>query len=897
MSDGMCRRFIRNGIPTTGATKLESTPAPARTRKSAGISSSWVTLGPSIEGMTMHARHRRPKDLLTGFVQAAAVVAFLLVAAPSIQAQSDPTAEASLTPVPAPTPIPVSQVPALTGEVAALLRGIEVRAEAQKEIDTIARALTTTSTVVEALENETLPLIEGDGPPQVLRDAQTEIVRVERRLSSWFDTLDSRTTQLDADLNDLRRRMAVWEVTLREDDGAELPDALIQQIEETIAAIGATQQKVGVRRAAVLTLHTDAAAQRNRLRALRDQLVDEMEARQLDILRLDSPPLWRSFGGPRQEGLSEQVFETATRNIDVLRNFARDHTREIIRDVVVFVVVLILFIRLGRRAELWVQSDETLKTTAGILQRPVDSSLLVTIMLVGGWFRPSAPNAYLNLLGLILLLIIFRLLPHLIRREMRPSISLLVGLVALYLLVELIPNTLVLHRVCEVFLALFGALACGWTLHRQRSLVGVTKDVWYWAAVWFATAATASFLVAAVANIIGAVAFSSTLAVSTLGSIYDAITLWLFVVVFFGAATVALRTTTARRLLLVRYHSDRILKVSLRFLKALAVVGWAAAALERFGFLDWTLKSLESVFLTEVTLGGFSISVSSVAIFILVTWFSVKLAQFTRFVLDEDVLPRVDLPKGVPATISKTSTYLVVSIGCLVAVAAAGLDLSRATIVIGALGVGIGFGLQNAVNNFVSGLILLFGRPINVEDRIQIGEISGVVKDIGIRATVVRTWQGAEVIVPNATLISDNLINWTLSDTRRRMEIQVGVAYGSPTSKVIELLADVARAHPEVLDDPEPITLFQGFGASSLDFELRAWTEGDFVAIGSDLRLGIDRTLAEHGIEIPFPQRDLHLRSVDSQAADGLVGNREESSTGLSDGEHTDPQSTDDRGT
>jgi len=236
------------------------------------------------------------------------------------------------------------------------------------------------------------------------------------------------------------------------------------------------------------------------------------------------------------------------------------------------------------------------------------------------------------------------------------------------------------------------------------------------------------------------------------------------------------------------------------------------------------------------------------------------------------VLPRLDLPKGVPATISKTSTYVVVTLGCIVAVAAAGLDLSRATILIGALGVGIGFGLQNAVNNFVSGLILLFGRPINVGDKIQIGEISGLVKDIGIRATVVQTWQGAEVIVPNATLISDNLINWTLSDDRRRMEIPVGVAYGTPAEKVIELLTGVARAHDEVLDDPEPKSIFAGFGDSSLDFELRAWTRGDFVAIASDLRVGIDTTLAENGIEIPFPQRDLHLRTVGSKAAARLSG-------------------------
>ena len=258
-------------------------------------------------------------------------------------------------------------------------------------------------------------------------------------------------------------------------------------------------------------------------------------------------------------------------------------------------------------------------------------------------------------------------------------------------------------------------------------------------------------------------------------------------------------------------------------------------------------------------------------------------------------MPRLDLPKGIPATVSKTSTYIILTIGFVIAVAAAGLDLSRLTIVVGALGVGIGFGLQNVVNNFVSGLILLFERPVNLGDRIQVGEISGVVQDIGIRASVVRSWQGADVIVPNAALISDNLINWTLSDQLRRMEIQVGVKYGTSPKRVIELLLGVAGKHHEVVEDPAPVALFTGFGDSSLNFELRAWTVGDFVAIGSDLRVGIEQTLAEHEIEIPFPQRDLHLRSMEPQAADRLAENRVGPPTPAADAGTGDPTIGDSR--
>jgi small-conductance mechanosensitive channel len=202
-------------------------------------------------------------------------------------------------------------------------------------------------------------------------------------------------------------------------------------------------------------------------------------------------------------------------------------------------------------------------------------------------------------------------------------------------------------------------------------------------------------------------------------------------------------------------------------------------------------------------------------------------------------------------------------VGFLFAVNLAGFDLDRFTLLVGAFGVGIGFGLQNVVNNFISGLILLFERPVQVSDRVQVGAMLGFIEHIGIRASVIRTFEGAEVIVPNGQLISDVVTNWTLSDRMRRIDIDVGVAYGTDPQRVLGILREVAVAHPDVLADPAPYVLFMAFGESSLDFSLRAWTSDyeEFLRVGSELRVQIWHALKEAGIEIPFPQRDLHLRS------------------------------------
>ena len=195
--------------------------------------------------------------------------------------------------------------------------------------------------------------------------------------------------------------------------------------------------------------------------------------------------------------------------------------------------------------------------------------------------------------------------------------------------------------------------------------------------------------------------------------------------------------------------------------------------------------------------------------------------------------------------------------------------MNRFAILAGAFGVGIGFGLQTVVNNFVSGLILLTERPIHVGDAIEGADMFGRVQRIGIRSCTIRTFQGAEVIVPNGDLVSRQVINWTRSDRRRRLEIPVGVAYGTDPNQVLGILVDVAKRHPEILDTPEAEALFRGFGDSSLDFELRAWTErfDRYLNIQSDLCVAVTEAFAQAGVTIPFPQRDLHVRSIDASVA------------------------------
>jgi small-conductance mechanosensitive channel len=216
-------------------------------------------------------------------------------------------------------------------------------------------------------------------------------------------------------------------------------------------------------------------------------------------------------------------------------------------------------------------------------------------------------------------------------------------------------------------------------------------------------------------------------------------------------------------------------------------------------------------------------------------------------------------------TLLTLTGYLVYTIAILFALGMMGMDYTKLALIAGALSVGIGFGLQNIVSNFISGLILLFERPIRIGDWVVVGGIEGYVRKINIRATVIETFDFAEIIVPNSEFISGQVTNWTLASMVGRVVVPVGVAYGSDTEKVRDILLDVAQNHPEVVTDssaPEPSVVFREFGDSSLNFQLRCFLVNvdRRLRILSDLNFAIDKAFREAGIEIPFPQRDLHLK-------------------------------------
>lgn len=281
------------------------------------------------------------------------------------------------------------------------------------------------------------------------------------------------------------------------------------------------------------------------------------------------------------------------------------------------------------------------------------------------------------------------------------------------------------------------------------------------------------------------------------------------------------------------------------------------------GFRYWVAQVREFLNVPLLTLGGTQVTLWTVISFIALVVLLFYAARKIRTLLVERLLTRTHLDLGARQAVGAITRYVVLLLGLLIILQTVGINLTTLNVLAGAVGIGIGFGLQNVASNFISGLIILFERPIKVGDRIEVEQIEGQVVEVGARSTKVLTNDNITVIVPNSKFITENVVNWVYRDGRVRFKIPVSVAYGSDVRLVERLLLEVAEESANVLRDPAPVVRFMEFGESGLAFELRAWSTSLVHRKGklmSELNFAIYDKFVRHEVEMPFPQRDLHIR-------------------------------------
>ena len=693
------------------------------------------------------------------------------------------------------------------------------------------------------------------------RSLSLEYAAERKQLTLRAGKLQEQIQTLDAQQSDW---VATW-IQVQKSPGIEtIVDRIKQQLDKIQKAKVQAQEQLNI----VLTMQNQISQQDQQIVDILLRVRQARDAERGRLLEMDGRPLWAARDSQAPEKKIGPSFRRSfDRSFTGARDFLGSHKLAPFALAMGYLLALLGAFKLGRYvAALPEVSAETMQ----LLGRPFSIALMVTLVGAGQYIA-SAPIGIAFIFYLLYLVPVLRLLVPLTESSLR---NLLYALAAFYtlggifLLAQLPP--FYKREICAL-LVLAALVSFVWLVRRSK-ITGLPTQNRKLRALLIGIRVGLVLLAASlVANIVGFVTLAQVLGLGALIGSFVAAALYCAVRVLNLILRTVLHMNWVRATLELR--ADTIERWSGRLLGLVASLLWLKSMFRWLTINESVMGALSALFQYPIGFNRVHFTLGDALGLVVILLGGYAFANVFTFFLKRVVLPKLPLQRGVPYAISTVTYYVLLVLVALAALSASGVELNKFSVLTGALGVGLGFGLQNIVNNFVSGLILLFERPIHVGDTVDVGGLVGMVRRIGARSSTIVTFQGAEVIVPNSNLISNQVINWTLSSQWRRVDVPVNVAYGTDPEQVIKLLVGAAESHPGVLLVRPPMAFFLGFGESALRFELRFWSERQdtWFQLQSDVTVAIAKALKDAGIEIPFPQRDLHLRSIDASVAEHLT--------------------------
>jgi potassium-dependent mechanosensitive channel len=757
-----------------------------------------------------------------------------------------------------PEAIPLADAPRRAEEASNLLGDLREEATSDETAQAVERELRSLTREIDARLAENRKAVTRTSSIETLRRIEARWGPLRRNLAGLSRRLGGRIERLDREAKQVDEAAATWAKTL-EAAKAEAPAELVRRLEALAGEIARTRDTLAAQRTRLLALQNRVAVQDGRMadaitaaRRAREDLEENIFAR-------DSLPLWSGGAAARgAQGFADEARRSIAGQWTAVEAYAERQTGRFTAHALAFAALTALLYWARRRVRGWLKDEPRLADTGAIFDVPAATALLITIL---GGFRiyPDAPILVYAGMGALALVPAVVILRRLIERGMYPV---LYALVVFYVVdqVRLVAAPLQVAPRLILLAEMIGATVfAAWLLSQSgRRALGAAPGpeeqalrsgvILHWAG-W---AALVLALASLAANALGHVGLANLLGNALLSTSYVAIMLYALVEIADGLFVMALHLPPFTLLGAVKRHRALLSRRMLRLMQ------WAAAALlvlfvlDRLALRDRLFRAVREILTAESGWGSIHVSLGDVLAFTLTLWAAFLASRFVRFLLEEDVYTRFNLRRGMPYAISTMLNYTILIVGFLVGVAALGFDMTKFTILAGAFTIGVGFGLQNIFNNFVSGLILLFERPVKVGDVIQIEDASGVVEHIGIRASTVRTATGSEIIVPNGKLISERVVNWTFSSHERSIQLPIAVPIGTDLPQVIRVLEQVARDCELVAGTPPPKATVVRLGPDWLGLELQAWTGhvDRWMEIRSDLAVAAAAALAAAKIAV-----------------------------------------------
>ena len=724
--------------------------------------------------------------------------------------------------------------------------------ESQSSVLVIGESLSDLNSETDAMTADDMKLLRSSPTLDMLHRLKSTWQSFADDLSALTQKLAQRAASLEEARTRLDQLTQIWQATLQSAKQMTTPPPVLQSVQNVVDSIEGKRQAAESARAQILDLEVRLSEQETRVSTALSS-VEQVQTRELEsILVRDSQPIWSAETGLGSE-MMQQSGESLSSQLKASSAFTKRAPFAFMIHAVLILVIAIALYWIRHRIRKLADEKPDLQRALPILDLPISNAFLLSFIISPSILAlaPSLIRAIVVTIALVPTAIILR---RLLERPLYPIINALIVLYFVSQLQMLVASLPELARFIFLGQILGASLFLVWLLRsRHLRTMAADKDERFLRALRVIARIGLILLPAAfLANIFGYVNLGNLLGVTFLRSVNVAAILYAAIRITEGLLIIALHVRPLGSLRVITLHRPMLQQRICRILEVLALVYWLYLLLNFYGLITPLTSGAQAALNANIAIGSINFSVGRILVFLIAVWASFLVSRLLRFVLEEDVYHHFHLGPGVPYAISTMLHYAILLVGLCIALGAIGIELTQITLLAGALSVGIGFGLQNVINNFVSGLILLFERPIKIGDVIEVSGVVGEVRRIGIRASVLRTADGSEVIVPNGSLISSQVTNWTFSDQQRVVELSVNVVGGVDSQRVVELLKSTATDHPGVAKEPSPQVYVVNFTAGAVTFQLRAWTDRyqGWAQLRSDLSVAVNDALAREKIAI-----------------------------------------------
>jgi len=679
----------------------------------------------------------------------------------------------------------------------------------------------------------------------------------EDQLSEWQTTLagyNSRLVQIQSNLIQIKEDRALSYIpadSLLKDEYREQMQGLNQKWTRMDAANRKVMREIGLLQSLVVQNYINVTNYKERVNMALRNFGER-------AFSMEYPYLWQSGRKDYAQSFGTAYTKTMRTNGQLLDYFISANWSVHVWCLLIF-AAFYAWIRYTKR-KIWNENEDrdTVLAQAHYIPAHPLLSALVVADLTGAFLYDHPPVIFMELMMLVVLLATGLLIrkvwqPHLFRFWMIIlTLSIVTGFSNLFLLASYT------DRIIVFILGIVGACTGYFLLQTIRP----KEDQYPPKTTLLIQVFIGLQSLSVLANLFGRFSLAKILMVTSLSGLWQALTLVVFVRVIMEAVFLQMEASKENDGVPTYFDFQGLQQRFKTALYVVAVVLWLILLAGNLNILDTVYDLISSILTQPRKIGETTFTFSSLIIFLIILYVASLISKAITYFFEF-----ADFHSSSQTRKNKLSSSILLvklgifTVGFLLAIAASGIPIERITIILGALSVGIGFGLQTIVNNLVSGIILAIEKPVQIGDLIEIGTRSGTVKSMGIRASKIATSDGSEVIVPNGDLLSQHLVNWTLSDKHRRVELIIGVTYGSDLTKVMALLRGIVDTREDIMREPAAMVLIHNFGPSSVDFRILFWVPeiGNWLTLKSQVLSDIYEVFYREGIEMPFPQTDVHL--------------------------------------